>query len=97
MKETDQDADDALAYIRQSTAAPIQRFLDSAAAARLDQDRNLHDSHTVGPPKLGLWRGAGGVGRLFKDLISSLGATLNVQTIVHIVHRFRTRRPRGKP
>ncbi len=97
MKETDQEADDALAYIRQSTAAPIQRFLDSVAAARLEQDRSLHLNDTVRPPKLGLWRGAGGLGRPFKDLVSSLRATLNVQIIVHIVHRIRQIRSRDEP
>ena len=97
MSKTDQEAEDALAYIRQSTAAPIQRFLDSVAAARLDQDRDLYDNHTVGPPELGLWRGTGGLGRPFEDLVSSLRAILKVQTFVRIVHRIRQRQSRDEP
>jgi hypothetical protein len=97
MRKTDQEADDALVYIRQSTAVPIQRFLDSIAAARLEQDRNLRDDRTAGPPKLGLWRGAGGLGRRIKDLVSSFGKPLNAQTFVRVVHRIRQRRPRDEP
>jgi hypothetical protein len=97
MRKTDHEAEDALVYIRQSTAVPIQRFLDSVAAARLEQDRNLHDNHTVGPPKLGLWRSAGGLGRRIKDLVSSLRTPLNAQTFVRIVHRIRQRRSRDEP
>jgi hypothetical protein len=97
MRKTDREAEDALAHIRQSTAAPIRRFLDSVAAARLDQDRNLHDDRTVDPPKLGLRRGAGGLGRPFKDLVSSLRASLKLQTFVRIVHRIRQRLSRDEP
>jgi hypothetical protein len=36
MKQTNNAADLALAYIRHNTAAPIQRFLDSVIVARLE-------------------------------------------------------------
>jgi hypothetical protein len=52
MKQTD-EADEALAHIRRTTAAPIQRFLDSIAAARLEettgrQDRGADDPSSPG-------------------------------------------------
>jgi hypothetical protein len=98
MRKTDQEqeVDDALVYIRQSTAVPIQRFLESVTSERLEQG-SLHDNHTMGPPKLGLWRGAGDLRKRFKDLVSSLGATLTVQSIVRIVHRICSRRSRDEP
>ena len=42
MKQTHTETDKALAHIRRNTAAPIQRFLDSVIAARLEE--------TAGPP-----------------------------------------------
>jgi hypothetical protein len=35
MNELDKDADEAIAYIRRSTAEPIRRYLDRAAEHRL--------------------------------------------------------------
>ena len=87
MRKTDQEADDALAYIWQRTAAPIEQFLESVAAARLEQDRNLCEKHTVGPAKLDLRRVAEGLRRAFEDLVSSLRATLNLQIFIRISQR----------
>jgi hypothetical protein len=51
MKQTDDEADEALAHIRQNTAAPIQRFLDSIAAARLEETTSRRDRVAGGPSR----------------------------------------------
>ena len=47
MKQTDQDVDEALAYIQQSTASPIQRLFDSIVAARLEETAGRQNSQTA--------------------------------------------------
>ena len=53
MRQTDDEADEALAHIRQNTAAPIQRFLDSIAAARLEETTSRRDRVADGPSRPG--------------------------------------------
>src|SRR5919112_4266150 len=52
MKQTDDEANEALAHIRRTTAAPIQRFLDSIAAARLVETTSRRDRVADGPSRL---------------------------------------------
>jgi hypothetical protein len=51
MKQTDQEADEAVAFIRQNTADPIRRFLDSVAHSRLEEASCIQDMRTPQPGK----------------------------------------------
>ena len=53
MKQTDDEADEALAHIRRTTAAPIARFLDSIAAARLEETTRRQNGVEDGPSRPG--------------------------------------------
>jgi hypothetical protein len=68
MKEND-EADKALAHIRQNTAAPIQGFLDSIAAARLEETTSRRDRVADGPSK----RGRPGVAKGLRRFLDALG------------------------
>jgi hypothetical protein len=46
MKQPDNEADEAVAHIRQNTADPIRRFLDSVVSARLEEATCLQDKRT---------------------------------------------------
>ena len=52
MRQTDKEADEAVAHIRQSTADPIRRFLDSVVSSRLEEETYLQDREREDPPKL---------------------------------------------
>jgi hypothetical protein len=51
MKQTDKEADEAVAFIRQNTADPIRRFLDSVVSSRLEEETCLQDRRTPEPQK----------------------------------------------
>jgi hypothetical protein len=46
MKQPDKEADEAVAHIRQNTADPIRRFLDSVVSSRLEEATCLQDKQT---------------------------------------------------
>jgi hypothetical protein len=54
---TDQETGDAVAYIKQKTAAPIERYFDSIVATRREErtispDRNRAPRSKIGPAQL---------------------------------------------
>jgi len=67
MKQTD-EADKALAHIRRTTAAPIQRFLDSIAAARLEETTSRQNTVEDGPSRPGRSGMAKGLHRFLEAL-----------------------------
>jgi hypothetical protein len=70
MKQTEDEADEALAHIRRITSAPIQRFLDSIAAARLEETTSRRNRVADGPSRPGR-----AVKRLHR-ILEALGLTL---------------------
>jgi hypothetical protein len=66
MKQTDTEADEALAHIRRSTAAPIQRFFDSVAAARLEETTSHQNRKRVVSSKLDLLGLGKGLGQILE-------------------------------
>jgi hypothetical protein len=66
MKQTDHEADEALAHIRRKTAAPIQRFFDSIAAARLEETTSHQSRKPVGSSKIDLLGLGKGLGKLLE-------------------------------
>ena len=67
MKQTD-EADEALAHIRRTTAAPIQRFLNSIAAARFEEMASGQDRVADGPSSPGRSGMAKGLHRFLEAL-----------------------------
>jgi hypothetical protein len=51
--QTDNEADDAVAYIQQHTAAPIRRYFDSIVASRLAERTTPRDRILATQPKIG--------------------------------------------
>jgi hypothetical protein len=86
MKQTDTEADEALAHIRQNTAAPIQRFFDSIAAARLEETTSHQNRKPVSPSKLGLLDMAKGLSSFF------VRRALSIQPLARVIRRVRRRR-----
>lgn len=89
MKQTDDEADEALAHIRQGTAAPIQRFLDSIAAARLEETTSRRERVADGPSRLGRPDVAGGLHRFLEALGVSLKRALGMKPLARVIRRIR--------
>ena len=92
MKQTDDEANEALAHIRRTTAAPIQRFLDSIAAARLEETTSRRDRVADGPSRPGRPGVAKGLHRFLKALGVSLKRALGMKPLVRVIHRILLRR-----
>ena len=91
MKQTD-EADEALAHIRRHTAAPIQRFLDSIAAARLEETTSRRDRVADGPSRPGRPGVAKGLHRFLKALSVARKRTLGMKPLARVIRRIRLRR-----
>ena len=88
MKQTDDEADEALAHIRQNTAAPIQRFLDSIAAARLEETTSRRDRTADGPPRPVCPGVAKGLHRFLKTFGVSLKRALGMKPLARVLRRI---------
>ena len=98
MKQTHTETDEALAHIRRNTAAPIQRFLDSVIAARLEETAGPPNRKPVRPSKLGILGMAKGLRRSFETLSFFLKKDLCLQSVARVIHRIRRRQqPRNEP
>ncbi len=84
MKQTDTKADEALAHIRRNTAAPIQRFFDSVAAARLEETTSHQNRKLIGSSKLDLL----GLGKLL-EARNFLERNLGLHRVARAVRHFR--------
>jgi hypothetical protein len=91
MKQTDDEANEALAHIRRTTAAPIQRFLDSIAAARLEETASRRDRVADGPSRPGRSGVAEGLHRFLEALGVSLKRALGMKPLARIIRRIRLR------
>jgi hypothetical protein len=91
MKQTDDEANEALAHIRRATAAPIQRFLDSIAAARLEETASRRDRVADGPSRPGRSGVAEGLHRFLEALGVSLKRALGMKPLARIIRRIRLR------
>jgi hypothetical protein len=89
MKQTDHEADEALAHIRRKTAAPIQRFFDSIAAARLEETTRHQNLKPVGSSKLDLLGGGKGLGKLLEARNFFLKRNLSLHRVARAVRHFR--------
>ncbi|WP_404294627.1 hypothetical protein ACD578_30080 (plasmid) [Microvirga sp. RSM25] len=85
MKQTDHEADEALAHIRRKTAAPIKRFFDSVAAARLEETTSQQNRKLIGSSKLDLL----GLGKLLEARNFFLKRNLSLQRVARAVRHFR--------
>ena len=94
MRQTDKDVEDAVDSVRQRTAAPIERFFNSFVAARVGEDRNLHDASDGSRPKRRLRRLAEGFMESIKNIASWLAKFSSMQTLARVVHRDRRKRSR---
>ena len=92
MKQTDDEADEALAHIRQNTAALIQRFLDSIAAARLEETISRRDRVADGPSRSGRRDVAKGLRRLLETLGVLRKRTFGMKPLARVIRRIRLRR-----
>ena len=92
MKQTDGEADEALAHIRQNTAAPIQRFLDSIAAARLEETTSRRDRVADGPSRPGRPDAAKGLRRFLEALERFWKRTFGMKPLDRVIRRIRLRR-----
>jgi hypothetical protein len=88
MKQTDHEADEALAHIRRNTAVPIQRFFDSLAAARLEETTSQQNRNPTGPSKLGRSGAALGLRRLLEAISFSLKSALGAETFARVIRRI---------
>jgi hypothetical protein len=89
MKPTDHEADEALAHIRRKTAAPIQRFFDSIAAARLEETTRHQNLKPVGSSKLDLLGGGKGLGKLLEARNFFLKRNLSLQRVARVIRHSR--------
>lgn len=89
MKQTDDEADEALAHIRQNTAAPIERFLDSIAAARLEETTSRRDRLADGPSRRGLPGVAKGLRRFLEALGVFQKRTLGMKAQARVIRHIR--------
>jgi hypothetical protein len=90
MKQTNTEADEAVAYIRQNTAAPIQRYLDSVVAARLEEDPSRLGPKSADPLKLNRLAFVARVwtkGR--RDLSRLLKSPLSIRPLIQVVRLIR--------
>lgn len=92
MKQADDGADEALARIRQNTAAPIQRFLDSIAAARLEETTSRRDRVADGPSTPGRSGVAEGLHRFLEALGVFLKRARGMKPLARLIRRIRLRR-----
>jgi hypothetical protein len=91
MKPTDDEADEALAHIRQNTAAPIQRFLDSIAAARLEETASHRDRVADDPSRPGHRGVAKELHRFLEALGVSLKRAFGMKPLARVIRRIRLR------
>jgi hypothetical protein len=89
MKQTDHEADEALAHIRRNTAAPIQRFFDSIAAARLEETTSHQNRKPVGSSKLDLIDLGKGLGKFSEALNFFRRRDLSLQCVARAVRHIR--------
>jgi hypothetical protein len=89
MKQTDTEADEALAHIRRNTAAPIQRFFDSIAAARLEETTSHQNKKPVGSSKLDLIGLGKGLGKLLEAHNFFLKRNMGLHRVARAVRHFR--------
>jgi hypothetical protein len=89
MKQTDHEADEALAHIRRKTAAPIQRFFDSVAAARLEETTSHQNRKPAGPSKLDFLGLGKGLGKLLEARNVFLNRDLSLRRVARVVRHFR--------
>jgi hypothetical protein len=89
MKQTDHEADEALAHIRRTTAAPIQRFFDSIAAARLEETTSHQNRKPIGSSKLDLLGLGKGLGKLLEARNFLLNRDLSLQRVARVIRHFR--------
>jgi hypothetical protein len=92
MKQTHDEADEALAHIRHNTAAPIQRFLDSIAAARLEETTSRRDRLADGPSRPGRPSVDKGLRRFLEALGVFRKRTLGMKPLARVIRRIRLRR-----
>ena len=85
MKQTDDEANEALAHIRRTTATPIQRFLDSIAAARLEETTSRRDRVADGPSRPGRSGVAEGLHRFLEALGIFRKRTLGIKPLVRVI------------
>ena len=85
MRQTDDEADEALAHIRQNTAAPIQRFLDSIAAARLEETTSRRDRLADGPSRPSRPRVDKGLRRFLEALGIFWKRTLGMKLLARVI------------
>ncbi len=88
MKQTNSEADEAFAHIRQTSAAPIQRFLDSIAAARLEETTGRQDGVADGPLRLDCSGAAKGMHRFSEALGVSLKAAPGTKLLARVIRRI---------
>jgi hypothetical protein len=92
MKQTDDEADEALAHIRRNTAAPIQRFLDSIAAARLEETTRRQDRLADGPSRPGRPSVDKGLHRFLEALGIFRKRPPGMKALARVIRRIRLRR-----
>ena len=92
MKQTDDEANEALARIRQNTAAPIQRFLDSIAAARLEETTSRRDRVADGPSRPGRPGVDNGLRRFLEALGIFRKRPPGMKALARVIRRIRLRR-----
>jgi hypothetical protein len=88
MKQTDGEADEALAHIRRTTAAPIQRFLDAIAASRLEEMTGRRDGVENGPSRHVCLDVLQGLHRLSKGLGNSLKEAPGTKPLARVIRRI---------
>jgi hypothetical protein len=88
MKQTNSEADEALAHVRQTTAAPIQRFLDSIASARLEETTGRRDGVVDGPSSPDRSGVAQGLRRFSEALGVSLKAVPRMRPLACVIRRI---------
>ena len=91
MKQTDGEVDEALAHIRRTTAAPIQRFLDSIAAARSEETTSRQNGLANGPSRPGRSGMAKRPQRFLEGLGFLLKRALCMKSLARIIGRIHLR------
>ena len=88
MKQTDHEADEALAHIRRNTAVPIQRFLDSIAAARLEEATSRQGGVADGPSSPGRSGMAKGLQRFLDALGIFPKRVIGMKPLARVIRRI---------
>ncbi|WP_210381511.1 hypothetical protein [Microvirga zambiensis] len=89
MKQTDTEADEALAHIRRNTAAPIQRFFDSVAAARIEETTSHQNRKRVDSSKLDLIDLGEGLSKLLEARSFFRKRDLSLRRVARAVRHIR--------